>query len=460
MRPKQTLTLVAMAGLGLWGCAPGVAVRTGTGGGGVRGSGGSGSGGVTATGGLSGTGATSAGTGGASSGSGGSPAGASGGSTGSTGTGGQPTGSGGAGAGTTGGVGGVGSPTGGSTIAKGGVSGSPDGGLGTDGGVDPRVMITLLPKFSAADVPVRGPMEAAPMPRNFTGAVPVRPGNGIAQHPMLYVGENYNRILMTDGGKVVWTYDTNGGFELDDIWLLSNGNVLYSHMTYIEEVTPTKQVVWHYNPPAGSEIHTCQPIGLDKVLIGLNQNPSPRLQLINKTTMALEIDHVLPDGMSTSVHTQMRRMRMTAAGTYVVGFLDKGKIIEYDKDFKTIWTFATPRPWSVARLHNGNTLVQDETQSTCKEVDPQGNVVWSMNKSEVMVPGAQVGGNTQSCERLASGNTVMLFHSSAGNLQAVEVTKAKQVVWALEDWKNLGDATSAQFLDEPGLSEVPGSTEH
>jgi hypothetical protein len=70
------------------------------------------------------------------------------------------------------------------------------------------------------------------------------------------------------------------------------------------------------------------------------------------------------------------------------------------------------------------------------------------------------GGNTQTCERLANGNTVMLLHSSPGNLQAVEVTSAKQVVWALEDWKNLGDATSAQFLDQPGVSEIPGSTQH
>jgi hypothetical protein len=276
---------------------------------------------------------------------------------------------------------------------------------------------------------------------------------------MLYVGENYNRILMVNDGKVVWTYDTQGSFELDDIWLLSNGNVLYSHMTYIEEITPTKQVVWHYVPPSG-EIHTCQPIGLDRVLIGLNQNPMPRLQVINTKTMTIEMDHPMAEGAVPSVHGQMRRMRQTAAGTYLVGFLDKGLVIEYDGNFSVVWRYVTPRPWSVARLHNGNTLIQDETQSTCKEVDHSGTVVWSFSKADIAVPGAQSGGNTQSCERLASGNTVMLIHSTPGNLQAVEVTKAKQVVWALEDWKDLGDATSAQFLDEPGVSEVPGSTEH
>jgi hypothetical protein len=330
-----------------------------------------------------------------------------------------------------------------------------------DGGVDPHPLLSVLSKFTAPDVPVRGPMEAPPNPRNFMGTVPMLPGNGIGQHPMLYVGENYNRILMTNQGKVIWTYDTQGSWELDDVWLVSNGNVLYSHQTYIEEITPTKQVVWHYDPPAGSEIHTCQPIGLDKVMFGMNQDPMPKIMIINTTTKAIELEHPMPDGAAPAVHGQLRRMRLTANGTYLVAWIGKGKVIEYDKDFMAIWTFSTPRPWSVARLRNGNTLLQDETEATCKEVNPQGTVVWSLKKSEITVPGAQLNGNTQTCERLASGNTVMFNHDpTSKNLQAVEVTPGKQVVWALEDYKNLGDATSAQFLDEPGIPEVPGATEH
>ena len=33
----------------------------------------------------------------------------------------------------------------------------------------------------------------------------------------------------------------------------------------------------------------------------------------------------------------------------------------------------------------------------------------------------------------------------------------KKIVWVLQDWKNLGPATTAQFLDEPGMPERPGS---
>lgn len=327
-------------------------------------------------------------------------------------------------------------------------------------GSNPLPLIDVLSLFTAPDVPARGPQESGPLPRNYDGVVPTRPGNGLAQHPMLYVGENYNRILLTNAGKVIWTYDTAPGFELDDVWLLSNGNVLYTHMTFVEIITPKKEVVWHYVPPSG-EIHAAQPIGFDKVMIGLNVAPTPKVQIIDIKTNEIEFEHVLPDGgTGDGVHGQMRRMRLTGTGTYLVAFLSRGKVVEYDKDFNVVWSYNTPKPWSVARLHNGNTLIMDETESTCKEVDPQGKVVWSLKKADVNVPGAQVAGNTQSCERLANGNTVMFFHSTPGNLQAVEVNRANEVVWALEDWKNLGDATSGQFLDQPGVSEVPGSTQH
>lgn len=345
--------------------------------------------------------------------------------------------------------------------SQGGASAGEGGSGGGSAGSGMVTLLSLLDKFTAPDVPVRGPMEDDPDPINFNGEVPDRVGDGIAQHPMLYVGENYNRMLLVNQGKVIWTYDTKGSWELDDVWLLSNGNILYSHQTYIEEITPTKQVVWHYDMPGNAEVHTCQPIGLDKVLIGMNQDPNPKIMIFNTKTGAVELEHAMPDGGGLPVHGQLRRMRYTKDGTYLVAWLAKGKVVEYDKDFKPIWTFNTPRPWSVARLRNGNTLIQDENESACKEVDGQGKLVWSIKKSELSIPGANLDGNTQSCERLHTGNTVMFIHNpSPGHVQAVEVTKDKQIVWVLEDYKHLKDATSAQFLDEPGVSEIPGSTEH
>jgi hypothetical protein len=69
--------------------------------------------------------------------------------------------------------------------------------------------------------------------------------------------------------------------------MLSNGNILFSRMQYVAEVTPAKQVVWRYDAPDGTETHTCQPIGLDKVLFVQNGLP-PKLMVVNTKTKAVE----------------------------------------------------------------------------------------------------------------------------------------------------------------------------
>jgi hypothetical protein len=75
--------------------------------------------------------------------------------------------------------------------------------------------------------------------------------------------------------------------------------------------------------------------------------------------------------------------------------------------------------------------------------------------------------NIQTAERLANGNTV-IFSSTGGTkaadrpsiIQLVEVSPDKRLVWVLQDWKHLGPATTAQFLDEPGIPERPGDLQH
>ena len=61
---------------------------------------------------------------------------------------------------------------------------------------------------------------------------------------MLYVGEGYDKMFLVKDGKVIWTYSTGTSNEYDDVWMLSNGNVLFTRMSYIAEITPDKKVVW------------------------------------------------------------------------------------------------------------------------------------------------------------------------------------------------------------------------
>ena len=64
---------------------------------------------------------------------------------------------------------------------------------------------------------------------------------------MLYVGENCNKMFLVHDGKVIWTYSTGPRPEFNDVWMLSNGNILFSRMEYIAIIMPDKKVVWRYD---------------------------------------------------------------------------------------------------------------------------------------------------------------------------------------------------------------------
>jgi hypothetical protein len=182
---------------------------------------------------------------------------------------------------------------------------------------------------------------------------------------------------------------------------------------------------------------------------------------MNKATGAIELQHALTDA-GTVTHPQFRRIRMTAAGTYLAPYLEQRKVVEYDKNFQIVWSYTPANmgtPWTALRLRNGNTLIQDEHNKSALEVSPMGTVVWQFTQTDL--PAGLVQNAPQTSERLANGNTVILSPGkNVNSIQCVEVTPAKQVVWILQDWKDLGPATTAQFLDQPGVPENPGDLLH
>jgi hypothetical protein len=331
-------------------------------------------------------------------------------------------------------------------------------------------LLSILDQFTAPEVPASGPDEIA-QERTWAEptSIPVLPGKGLAQHPMLYAGEGYNTLFLVNEGKVIWTYSTGRGGEIDDVWMMTNGNILFTRQNFVMEITPRKQIVWRYDSPTGTEVHSAQPIGLEKVLIVRNGLP-PKAMIINKRTGEVETEHALPAVSLTdqkTVHSQFRRIRMTGAGTYLAPFLKMNRVAEYDKDFKEIWSYDIPTPWSAIRLHNGNTLIVNESERLVREVNPQRETVWEFSQKDIPEETGIRLRNLQTCDRLANGNTV-IFSSTAGAkreerpniIQAIEVTPDKKIVWVLQDWKNLGPATTAQFLDQPGIPENPGELQH
>ena len=319
--------------------------------------------------------------------------------------------------------------------------------------------ITIFNLAVAAD-----PAAPAATPRVTSPAV--LPGRGLGQHDFLYAGEWDTRkpekqsIFIVRGGRIVWSYSMplrradNGVQEFDDATLLPNGNVIFSRMSGAGEVNPQGKLVWDYPAPAGTEIHSIQAIGEDRVLIMRNGNPAQAMIINTRTnTVEREIPIATP---VTGTHGQFRHIRMTAANTLLVPHLGEGKVVEHDLEGKVLWSVEAKSPWSAVRLRNGNTLIAGDWSRYVREVDPAGRIVWEFTQADV--PDIILG-NLQTANRLANGNTVICSWVAGNNnlaewpdtVQVLEVTPGKKVVWALRSWKDpadLGPATAIQLLDE------------
>jgi hypothetical protein len=283
----------------------------------------------------------------------------------------------------------------------------------------PVTIALLFACFASSPIVSEAQQRATPP----TALIPL-PGKGLAEHPFLYCGEWQNQSLqqqtvyLVRDGKVVWTYTNPKKGELGDCTMMSNGNIVFSRQYGASEVTPDKRIVWNYDAPPNTEIHTAYPLGKKEVLIMQNGSPA-KLLVIRKHDNHVGKELILPT-KSPSTHGQFRHVR--------------------------------PK--------NGNTLISGNQNGYVREVNPSGQIVWEITKSDL--PDYPLY-TVQEVSRLSNGNT--LINNWTANLsrekwpstfQLIEITPAKQVVWALSDWSDLGPASATQLLDEKGVPEKGG----
>jgi hypothetical protein len=291
----------------------------------------------------------------------------------------------------------------------------------------------------------------------------ILPGKGLAQHDFLYCGEWDTRkpeeqsIFIVRGGKVAWHYSIpmkalRGGIqEFDDVSMLPDGSVLFSRMSGAGLVAANMKLIWNYDAPPGTEVHSAQYLGDGRVLIMRNGVPAQAM-IFDITSNTLERIVPIPTTI-TKIHGQFRHIRLTPAGTILVPHLSEGKVVEYDLDGKAVWSIQAPNVWAAVRLPNGHTLLSGDARAYVREVNQRGETVWEFTQSDV--PAIKLF-NIQGAERLPNGNTIFCnwCPNGAGSqadwpttVQVLEVTPAKQVAWALRSWSSPADLGTATMIE-------------
>jgi hypothetical protein len=270
-------------------------------------------------------------------------------------------------------------------------------------------------------------------------------------------------------GEVEWEF--KNAAEVHDLTQLANGNILFpTDRTTIVEMTPDKKIVWKHvaRPKAGYtgaiEIHSFQ--RLDNGLTMIAESGNARIVEVDKDDqivheVPLTVEHPNP-------HRDTRMVRKLANGNYLVCHEGDGKVREYDKTGKVVWTYTLdlagrPRSnghgpeghgvevYGAVRLANGNTLIAGGNNNRVIEVTPEGKIVWSLDQKEL--PGITLAWVT-TLHVLPNGNLIVgNCHAGPENPQLFEVTREKKVVWTFKDFKTFGNGlAAAHILDLPATT--------
>jgi hypothetical protein len=272
-------------------------------------------------------------------------------------------------------------------------------------------------------------------------------------------------LILGKTGQIEWEMPCN--YTSHDISVLPNGNMLRNTgPRTIEEVTPSKEVVWKWEgkpkaPYAGDvEIHGFQRLKNGDTMIGETGNL--RIIEVDKDgkivkEVPLTVDHESP-------HRDTRLVRQLDNGHYLVAHEGDGKIREYDDKGTVVWSYTMDlvgqpatdghdghgiNVFGAVRLKNGNTMIAGGNNNRVFEVTPAGKTVWSIERDEL--PGIHLCWITH-LEVLPNGDVVFgNTHAGPNNPQIVEVNREKKVVWTLKNWDILGnDVATAEVLDVKG----------
>lgn len=311
---------------------------------------------------------------------------------------------------------------------------------------------SLRPLFYAAAFAAFGPLcgsAAEPPP-----AAPIQTGSG---HRFACADYTQGKVfLVSPEGKVEWAYPAQ---SCDELWVLPNGNLLFTTGHGVREVTRDKQVVFQYD--SKSEIFACQRLANGNTFVG--ECSAGRLLELDPAGKIVHEIRLLPEGTEGG-HLYMRNARRLANGHYLVTHYGLQVVREYDPQGQVTQEIpAVGGPHSAIRLRNGHTLIACGDRpggSRVFEADATGRTVWEVKQDDL--PGIRLA-FMAGLQRLPNGNTVMcnwLGHGKFGQgPHLIEVTPDKQVVWTFADHQTMRTIASVQILDVPG-DAVQGEIEH
>jgi len=296
----------------------------------------------------------------------------------------------------------------------------------------------------------------------------------VAQQPapadrrVIALDYSVKRLAIVDSsGKALWQRETKGSHDLH---LLPNGNLLVGDgWTRIIEIQPAldgkaEKVVWEYDAAKQNrtdgkkvEVHAFQRLPDGNTMIA-ESGPARIIEVDKDGKVAKEIKLKVKN---PSTHSDTRLARKLENGHYLVCHEADSTLREYDADGKVIWEYEVPlfdrkpagghgpeawgnKLFGAVRLPGGNTLITTGNGHSVIEVTPAKEIVWHLKQDDI--PGVKLAWVT-TLQVQPNGNLIIgNCHAGKDNPQIIEVTRDKKLVWQYKDFKLFGNDMSSSLV--------------
>lgn len=258
-------------------------------------------------------------------------------------------------------------------------------------------------------------------------------GSGLQAETPLIIGSPSGRILaagdnramiLDPAGQVIWQQPAQ---LTHDVWMLTNGNVLFADGATVTEVTPEHKTVFQYKPAEqkGGGAFSCQRLANGRTLVG--ENSTGRVLELDAAGQVLFTLQTTPSTLGE--HHNMRMVRKLDNGNYLVCHSGLRRVKEYAPDGRVVWEVqvAGGVAFAALRTPKGTTFVTSLDQVT--EYDAKGEKVWEFACRELPELKLQ---NLTGMHLLANGNLILgcyrAYQDGAG-CGLIEISREKKAVW-------------------------------
>jgi len=193
------------------------------------------------------------------------------------------------------------------------------------------------------------------------------------------------KVYIMENNKLVWEHDAPNS---NDLWVLPNGNLLFTTGNGVLEMTRQNDTVFHY--ASGCSVFACQRLKNGNTFVA--ESDFGRLLEITPAGKIVKEVCILPQGVTNAGFAFIRNARKLNNGNYLVAHYQDQCVKEYNSKGKVVWKVNTPGgAHSVIRLPNGHTLVavadaklpDGSKNPRIIEFDKKGNIVWEFSNKDI-----------------------------------------------------------------------------